>query len=137
MAANVAVVRLIFRSIYAAAISAPPTPLQAELLSACLAAAPALLTGKQVVEAEASGITTKYQIPPVTSGMSLGDIAAALERLLTLYELALMPVTAVPPGAGLTGGVGPDDAAIYAWMMSQLAVVRSFSVSHVNPGMRP
>lgn len=133
-AVNVAVVRLIFRSIYAAATTAPATTLQSELLATALATVPQILTGKQVTEVESSGVSTKYQIP---TNIPLADVAAVMERLMTLYELSLQPTTNTPPGAGLTGGIGENDSAIYAWMMGQLAVVRSFAIDHTNPNFRP
>lgn len=92
------------------------------------------LSGKYLIEAQAAGVTSRYE---VSAAASPDEVATMLSRLLDLYDLAIASTTAQPPGGGLTGGVGAPDAAILAWMLGQLQIVRSYNMDHTNPGIRP
>lgn len=137
MPVSVDLKRLAFRQLYASAKA------QSQTLGAALAAAvapslAAALAGKQVIEAQADGVVTKYQLPPSLSA-STPDVAAMWGQLYDLYDLATQPVTSVPPGGGITAEEDTDtapSAAIYAWILGRLKVVRSFSTDHSASNLR-
>jgi hypothetical protein len=136
--ASVEVTRLVLRSVYANANGV--STLLVALNTAALATAPAVLAGKQVIEAQAVGVVTKYQFPAGAAGLQLQDVAAMWSRLLDLYDRALVATTVSPPGGGLAAESAniPDakGVAIYNWMMGQLTVIRSFSMDHSWPQIR-
>lgn len=91
------------------------------------------LSGKYLIEAQAAGVSSRYE---VSANSSPEEVATMLSRLLDLYDLAVASPTAQPPGAGLTGGVGVPDAAILAWMLGQLQIVRAHTVDFSQPFIR-
>lgn len=94
------------------------------------------LAGKVLIEASAGGVTSRYSLPVGVGALQPQEIAAMLSRLLDLYDLAVASPTGQPPGGGLTGGVGAADAAVLAWMLGRLQIVRSYTTDHSNPGLR-
>ncbi len=112
---------------YAGAVAAPTT-LTATLNAAAFASSPQVLAGKQVVEAQANGIATRYQFPVGMYALQAQDVAAMWSRLLDLYDQSQVSTTNVPPGGGLAPEAGPGpSSAIYQWMLGQLQVIRAFS----------
>jgi hypothetical protein len=135
----VTVKRLALRQLYAATVTAANSQLGAALLAAAGPSYNAAMAGKQVVEAQAEGVVTKYQLPPGL-GVQSDQVASMWSELLDLYDLAQQPTTSIPPGAGLPAETAnlPDakGLAIYNWMLGRLAVIRSFSTDHGNPALR-
>lgn len=86
-----------------------------------------------LIEAQAAGVASRYE---VMTPLPPDVVAAELERLLTLYELAIASTTAQPPGAGLPPGTGANDAAILSWMLGQLYVVRAHTADFSQPFFR-
>ncbi len=128
--------RAAFRQLYTSA-QAQGVTIQAALATAIAPSLAATLAGKQVIEAYASGTITKYALPPGLNGPQSADVAAMWSQIQDLYDLALTPVTNTPPGGGCTAETGSTPSAtIYAWIMSQLEVVRSFSIDHSWPNIR-
>lgn len=122
--------RAAFRQLYSSAVTQGVT-IQTALATAAAPALAAALAGKQVVEAQADGIVTKYQLPPGLTSQS-ADVAAMWGRLQDLYDLALQPTTSIPPGGGCSAETTTASAAIYAWIMGRLQVIRAFSTDHSN-----
>ena len=135
----VAVKRAAFRQLYSSAVAQANTTLQGALATAIMASLAATLSGKQVIEASAEGAGTKYQLPPGL-GTQTSDVAVMWGQLQDLYDKSQVSTTAVPPGGGLAAETGnlpsAAGAAIYAWMMQQLTVVRSFQTDHSLPNIR-
>ena len=138
MAERPEITRLVLRY-YAAQAAAVPTLFGPYLLAAAIALAPGVMAGKIVVEAAAEGTSTKYQLPAGLGSLQPQEVAAMMERLYSLYEVATGPATVAYPGGwgqALPSGIGPQDAAIVAWMLGQLTVIRSYSADHTNSGIR-
>ena len=139
MPVPVTVKRLALRQLYAATVVAANSQLGAALLAASGPSYNAAMAGKQVVEAQAEGVVTKYQLPAL-SGVQSDQVASMWSELLDLYDLAQQPVTAIPPGGALPAETAnlPDakGAAIFNWMLGRLVVIRSFTSDHSNPGIR-
>ena len=135
MPVTVDVKRAAFRQLYSSAVTQANTTLAGALAAAIAPALATTLAGKQVIEAQANGVVTKYQLP---SGLtsSTPDIAAMWGQLQDLYDLATAPA----PGGALTSESAnlphTNGAAIYSWMMGRLKVVRSFSTDHSWPNIR-
>lgn len=126
---NVDVKRAAFRQLYSSAVTQSTTTLQGALAVAIAPSLAASLAGKQIVEAQANGVVTKYQLPSELHSSS-PDVAAMWGQIQDLYDKALSPA----PGGALTTEIAnlphANGAAIYAWIMGQLKVVRSFSTDH-------
>lgn len=138
MAERPEITRLVLQYYAQQAIAAGQT-LGAFLTNAAMALVPGVMAGKIVIEAETAGSMTKYELPPGRLSLTPVEIAAMMSRLVDLYYIAIAPVTtqfATLYGAGLVGGLGPQDAAILAWMLQQLTVIRSFSIDHSQPNIR-
>lgn len=95
------------------------------------------LSGKILIEAQADGVMSRYSLPQGASALQPQEVTAMLSELLDLYDRAVSSTTAQPPGGGLTGGVGANDAAIRAWMLEQLQSVYRHGVDFSYPGTRP
>lgn len=95
------------------------------------------LSGKVLIEAQADGVVSRYSLPAGAGALQPQEVAAMLSRLLDLYDLALLPTTGTPPGGGLTAGIGANDAAIRAWMLGQLQIVRRHGADFSTAGIRP
>ena len=136
---TVDVKRAAFRQLYSSAVAQANTTLQGALAAAAAPALAATLAGKQVIEAQAEGVVTKYQLPTGLASQT-PDVAAMWGQLQDLYDRALVPTTSVPPGGGCaaetTNLPHAGGAAIYTWMMQQLTVIRSFGVDHSWPNIR-
>jgi hypothetical protein len=127
--------RAAFRQLFSSAVAQGVT-IQSSLATAIAPSLAASLAGKQVIEAQAQGVVTKYMLPPGLSSQS-PDVAAMWGQLQDLYDQALVPTTSVPPGggcaaevAGAPGTANATSTAIYNWMLGQLKVVRSFATDH-------
>ena len=131
MPVSVDVKRAAFRQLYSSAVTAANTTLLAALATAIAPSLAAALAGKQVVEAQAQGVVTKYQLPAALAAQT-EDMAAMWGQLQDLYDAAI--------ASGLTAESQnlphADGAAIYAYMMAQLVVVRAFSADHSQPNFR-
>ena len=135
MPVSVDVKRAAFRQLYASAVTQNQT-LQAALAAAIAPSLAAALTGKQVVEAEAQGVVTKYQLPAALSAQT-PDVASMWGQLQDLYDRSLLPTTNNPPGGGCAAESGSTpSAAIYAWIMGQLTIYRSFQEDFSLPNVR-
>jgi hypothetical protein len=132
---TVDVKRAAFRQLYSSAVTQANTTLQGALATAIAAPLAATLAGKQVIEAQAEGVVTKYQLPSTLVGGS-PDLVAMWGQLQDLYDLALAP----SPGGALDAESAnlphAKGAAIYAWMLAHLKPVRAFAADHTNPGFR-
>jgi hypothetical protein len=132
------ITRLVLQSYAAQAVAANQT-LGSALLAAGIALVPGIMAGKVLMEAESSGTVAKYEFPIGKGALQPTEVAAMMSRLLDLYQVAIAPATVQFPGgygAALPAGVGANDAAILAWMLGQLTVIRSFSTDHSNSGIR-
>jgi hypothetical protein len=111
---------------------AAPATLSSVLNAAAFGTVSSALSGKIVIESQASGVVTRYQLPVGAGALQPQEVSAMLSRLLDLYDQAIAP----SPGGGLPAGVGANDAAILAWMLGQLQVVRSYTVDFSQPFIR-
>ncbi len=135
MPVSVDVKRAAFRQLYASALAAANTTLQGALATAIAPSLAATLAGKQVIEAQADGVVTKYQLPPGLASQT-PDMVAMWGQLQDLYDKALAPAPGGALAAETTNLPHAEGAAIYAWMMGQLNIVRSFSTDHSWPNIR-
>ena len=139
MPVSVDVKRAAFRQLYSSAVAQANSTLQGALATAIAPSLAAALAGKQVIEAQADGVVTKYQLPVGLGGQSV-DMAQMWGQLQDLYDRAIAPTSSVPPGGGLAAETDNlphvEGAAIYAWMMGQMSLVRAFSTDHSNPNLR-
>lgn len=135
MPVTVDVKRAAFRQLYSSAVTSANTTLAGALATAIAPSLAATLAGKQLIEAQADGVVTKYQLPPSLISSS-PDVAAMWGQLQDMYDLALAPA----PGGALTAETDPlphaNGAAIYAWMMARLKPIRAFSADHSWPNIR-
>lgn len=135
LAATPEVTRLVLRQL-ASTAKGGATALIDTLQSAAFGTVTKTLSGKVLIKAAAGGVVSEYSLPVGAGALQPQEIAAMLSRLLDLYDLAVAPTTAQPPGGGLTPGVGAGDDAVFAWMLGQLQIVRSYNTAHTNPGFR-
>lgn len=127
--------RAAFRQLYSSAV-AQATTIQEALAAAIAPSLAAALAGKQLIEAQSGGTVTRYQLPAELAAQT-PDVAAMWGQLQDLYDRALMPAASVPPGGGCSAETaGAPSAAIYAWMMGQLTVVRSAGTDHTWANIR-
>lgn len=130
MPVTVDVKRAAFRQLYSSAVTQANTTLQGALATAIAPSLAATLAGKQVIEAQAEGVVTKYQLPSTLVGGS-PDLAAMWGQLQDLYDLAL-----APEGGALAAETAnlphAKGEAIYAWMMARLKPIRAFASDHSN-----
>ncbi len=121
----------------------PAISLSAALRAAAFGVAKTTLSGKVVIEAQASGIITRFQLPVGVGALQPQEVAALLSRLLDLYDRAVAPADqwfSTGYGAGLLFDpplTAPTDVQILAWMLEQLQVIRSYATDFTNPFLRP
>lgn len=132
IATNPLVAQLVLRQAYSQVTGG--ATLLSVLQAMAFGAVTKTLTGKVLVEAQAAGIVTKYQLETGAVATTPTDITEIGAWLLNLYDRAVAPTTQLFPlgyGQALSG-----DAAVYSWMLAQLQVVKAFSADFTSPGLR-
>lgn len=92
-----------------------------------------LPTGKILIEAQAAGVVTKYQVDSGGNAYGPSDILVLKAQLLNLHDRAIAPISQLfvqGYGQGLT-----DDAQIFAWMLAQLQVVNTYNPDFSTAGI--
>jgi hypothetical protein len=138
VAAAPEITRLVLRKLAADAVTSAST-LSSTLNAAAFGTVTQALSGKIVVEAQAAGVVTKYELPVGKSALIPQEVSAMLSRLLDLYDQAVGPATTSYVngfGAALPSGVGGNDAAILQWMLGRLQVIRSLVKDHSDSQLR-
>jgi hypothetical protein len=120
------------RQIYAAGVVSGG--LLSALTASAMGSVTKVATGKVLVEAQAAGVVTKYELETGAGAVTPTDVAEIGAWLLNLYDRAVAPTTQLFPAGYGQGLIG--DANAYAWMLAQLQPVRSFSPDFTNPGFR-
>lgn len=115
IAATSAIIRLVLRKLAADAATAS-TLLLTTLKAAAFGTVTQTLSGKIVVEAQADGVITKYQLPIGDAALQPQEVAAMLSGLLDLYDRII--------ATGLTAGVGANDTAIVSAMLAEIYPIR-------------
>lgn len=111
MAASSATVRLVLRKLANDAATASAT-LGATLKAVAFGSVSAVVSGKDVIEVQAEGVVTKFQIPTGGSALQASDVTEMLSRLLDLYDAVVATVGE------------EDDEEILAAMLARIVPIR-------------
>lgn len=115
IAATSSIIRLVLRKLAADAVTASAT-LKATLTAAAFGTVTQTLSGKIVVEAQAGGVITKYQLPSGSDGLQPQEVADMLSRLLDLCDQVI--------ATGLPSATGAPDAALLVAMLGSIQPIR-------------